>query len=49
MYRKLGMVVDLLPGDLFAEQETSSPQACTTRASPGEERDALTSRPDWPR
>jgi hypothetical protein len=47
MYRKLGMIVDLLHGDLFAEQEASSPQACTTRASPGEERDALTLRSDW--
>jgi hypothetical protein len=45
-YRKLGMVVDLLPGDLFAEQEASSSQACTARASPEEERDALMSRPD---
>jgi hypothetical protein len=47
MYRKLGMVVDLLFADLFAEQEASSPQSCTARAYSGEERDAQTSRPDW--
>jgi hypothetical protein len=47
MYKKLGIVVDLLPGDLFAEQEASSLQTCTDRTSRGEERDALTSRPDW--
>jgi hypothetical protein len=37
MYRKLEMVVDLLFADLFAEQEVSSPQTCTARASSGEE------------